>query len=92
MVTLSLFALSTGFMINRLRGEMFGLAHLLPRYAMIPLLLAFWAVAIKRYLHIPHNWAVVFLLSIVVVLVLGFAVWFVVVFLLGVFELASPRW
>lgn len=91
-ITVSMLALTAGFSINRLRNEMFGLAHLLPRYAMIPLLLAFWAVAIKRYLHIPHNWAVVFLLSIVVVLVLGFAVWFVVVFLLGVFELANPRW
>jgi len=91
-ITVSLLALTAGLSINRLRNEMIGLAHLLPRYAMIPLLLAFWAVAIKRYLHIPHSWAVVFLLSIVVVLLLGFAVWFVVVFLVGVFELVGPRW
>ena len=37
---------------------------------MIPMFITWWAAAIRRYLHIPHAWAVSVLLSVVVFLLL----------------------
>ncbi len=47
-------------------------------YSLVPMLMVWWATAIKFYLHISHAWSVVFLLIIMLSLIYLGALWAVV--------------
>ncbi len=74
-ITAVLVAVSLGYASDGLQTAAFGWGHLICRYAMIPMLIIWWASAIKRYLHIPHHWAVVFLLTSMLSLVFLAVLW-----------------
>ncbi|MEE8155883.1 MAG: hypothetical protein V3T53_13100 [Phycisphaerales bacterium] len=50
----------------------------LASYCLVPLLIVWWATAIKFYLHIPHAWSVAILLIIMLSLIYLGALWAVV--------------
>ena len=45
-------------------------AHFLGRYGIMILTIGWWITAIRRYLHIPHGWAVAPVLALLLILVL----------------------
>ncbi len=50
---------------------------MMTRYLMIPMLVIWWAVAIKKYLKIPHGWGIALLLSILLFLLFLAVLWFI---------------
>ncbi|MFB3106691.1 MAG: hypothetical protein ACE1ZA_17455, partial [Pseudomonadales bacterium] len=74
-VTVVLVLVGLGYAFDGLQATAFGWGHLISRYVMIPMLIIWWATAIKRYLHIPHSWAVAVLLTSMLCLVLVGGVW-----------------
>ena len=74
-ITAVLVAVSLGYAFDSLQGTAFGWGDLISRVVMIPMLIIWWAVAIKRYLHIPHNWAVAVLLTSMLSLVFLAVLW-----------------
>ncbi len=77
-ITAALIVVSLAYAFDGLQATAFGWGHLISRYVMIPMLIIWWATAIKRYLHIPHSWAVVVLLTSMLSLV--FLAWLWAVF------------
>ncbi|MEE9131391.1 MAG: hypothetical protein V3T84_15340 [Phycisphaerales bacterium] len=74
-ITAVLAIVSLGYAFDKLQAAAFGWGHLISRYAMIPMLTIWWAAAMKRYLHIPHSWAVAVLLTSMLCLVLLAGLW-----------------
>ena len=74
-ITASLLALTSGFAFDGRRELLFGAAHLMSRYLMVPMLLVWWALAVKRYLRLPHRWAVVLLLTLLICLLFVPVLW-----------------
>ncbi|MEE8155885.1 MAG: hypothetical protein V3T53_13110 [Phycisphaerales bacterium] len=74
-ITTALVGVSLGYAFDNLQAPAFGWGHLISRSVMIPMLIIWWATAMKRYLHIPHSWAVAVLLTSVLCLVLLGGVW-----------------
>lgn len=54
---------SVGYALDDLSDTMFGFGHFVGRFLAVPMLVIWWAMAIKYYLRIPHSWAVVVLLT-----------------------------
>ena len=74
-ITAVLVAVSLGYALDNLQGTAIGWAHLISRVVMIPMLIIWWASAIKRYLRIPHSWAVAVLLTSMLCLVFLAVLW-----------------
>ena len=70
-----LVVVSLGYAFDNRQATAFGWGHLISRYAMIPMLIIWWATAIKRYLHIQHSWAVAVLLTSMLSLVFLAGLW-----------------
>ncbi len=76
-ITVVLVIVSLGYVFDSLQAAAFGWAHLISRSVMIPMLIIWWATAIKRYLRIPHSWAVAILLTSMLSLVFLGVLWVV---------------
>ncbi len=76
-VSAALVSVSAGYAYEQPLGDRVGAAHLMTRYLMIPMLVIWWAVAIKKYLKIPHGWGIALLLSILLFLLFLAVLWFI---------------
>ncbi len=69
-VTVMLACVALGYAANGLQPAMHSVAHSLGRYGLMILTIGWWVAAIRRYLQIPHGWAVSPVLAILLILIL----------------------
>ncbi|MCH8823149.1 MAG: hypothetical protein IH984_06530 [Planctomycetes bacterium] len=69
-ICIALLSASLGFLLSGISDLCLGMAHFSERYFMLPMLIIWWAVAIKRYMFIAHGWMTAILLT--AILALGY--------------------
>ena len=62
-ICIALLLASLGFLFSNISELCLGTAHFVERYLMVPMLIIWWAVAIKRYMYISHGWVTAILLT-----------------------------
>ncbi len=74
-ICLALLAASVGYLFKGAADTGLGMAQFANRYFMLPMLIIWWAVAIKRYLCIAHGWVVAILLTAMLAMGYVFVIW-----------------
>lgn len=74
-ICLALAAASVGYIFKGAADSGLGVAQFANRYLMLPMLIIWWAVAIKRYLCIAHGWVVAILLTAMLAMGYVFVLW-----------------
>lgn len=62
-ICIALLSASLSFLFSGISELCLGIAHFSERYLMLPMLIIWWAVAIKRYMLIAHGWMTAILLT-----------------------------
>lgn len=74
-ICFALIAASIGYLFKDAAEICFDFSHFAERYFMLPMLIIWWAVAIKRYLRISHGWVVAILLTTLIAMTYVFVIW-----------------
>ncbi len=69
-VTSMLGGVVVGYAVNTAQPGLSWVGHILGRYGMVLGILLWWVAAIRRYLHIPHGWAIAPVFAVLVFVVL----------------------